>query len=50
MAKISKSSVTRKVIAQSNRMTAKSIYVPVKLRSHVTTKSTTSGTRLSVKG
>lgn len=49
MAKDSKSSVTGRVIAQSNRMTAKSIYVPAKLRSQVTTKSTASGTRLSSK-
>lgn len=37
------------IITQSNRMTAKTIYVPTKLREHVTTKSTTSGTRLQSK-
>lgn len=49
MTKNSRNSVTGKVIAQSNRMTAISIYVPAKLRGQVTTKSTTSGTRLSGK-
>ncbi|AFU69958.1 hypothetical protein P700755_003317 [Psychroflexus torquis ATCC 700755] len=49
MAKNSEKSVTRKVIAQSNRVTSKTIYVPVKLRAHVATKSTKSGTRLSPK-
>ena len=49
MSEKAQKSVTSKVIAQSNRMTAKTIYVPSALRPHVTVKSTSSGTRLSGK-
>jgi hypothetical protein len=44
-----KNSITGKVILQSNRMTAGKIYVPTKLRAHVPTVQTSSGTRLSSK-
>ncbi len=47
MAKRTRNAATGKIIAQSNRVTSKTIYVPTKLRAHVQTKSTSSGTRLS---
>ena len=49
MEKQAKNSTTGKVFQQSNRMTATKIYVPTKLRAHVTTVRNSSGTRLSIK-
>lgn len=47
MSKHVRNTATGKIIAQSNRVTSKTIYVPTKLRAHVQTKPTSSGTRLS---